>query len=511
MQTDESARVRVIILSCAALWVLALFIFMRRFMLDDAYIGFTYLKHLLGGQGFVFNLGERIEGITNAGWLLFLIPASSLLPIPIAAKFCSLALVGVTLFFTYRLTGKLRSSEESPSGTETVLVTATSFEFIFFSFSGMETALLAAMLCFALWLSTNGRHPGAAAVLALAFSVRPETILIAPLWLLFSLLTRSIGKKTIARATAWYVGIVALTEVVRLLYYAAPLPNTFTAKSTTLTELLPRIVKLPLHLSRIHNIAQPFASLIAVAMMGFGAWKPAPSADRSGRFLALSIIAAGLAFAVYAPEDWTGLGRYFAPYLPVAVMLLLSGAGTLLNLVSISPKARRTILTGAVAAFTFSGVYDAAFSLQPAVQGRYPWYVMSSEKLVPAAQWIKNNTPPDSRIATRRIGCLSYYGNRTIFDCIFGLTDRDVARLIAEHGQPFVLPTHEALSELWRIRKPDYLIEDTNIIQELSRPFMDSTFSVHGMVYTPVKKFPINYKTDWILCKRTDGPFSGPR
>ena len=56
----------------------------RRYFMDDAFIGFRYLNNLLSGRGLVFNPGERVEGITNLGWVLALAPLASIPTIPAA-------------------------------------------------------------------------------------------------------------------------------------------------------------------------------------------------------------------------------------------------------------------------------------------------------------------------------------------------------------------------------------------------------------------------------------------
>ena len=38
-----------------------------------------------------------------------------------------------------------------------------------------------------------------------------------------------------------------------------------------------------------------------------------------------AVCSTGLMFAVYSPPDWTALPRYFAPYLPAALILLWAG------------------------------------------------------------------------------------------------------------------------------------------------------------------------------------------
>ena len=42
----------------------------NRWVCDDAFITFRYVQNLLGGNGLVYNVGERVEGYTHFLWLL---------------------------------------------------------------------------------------------------------------------------------------------------------------------------------------------------------------------------------------------------------------------------------------------------------------------------------------------------------------------------------------------------------------------------------------------------------
>jgi len=43
------------------------------FLQDDAFISYRYVQNFLNGDGLVFNIGERVEGFTNFGWIVYLI------------------------------------------------------------------------------------------------------------------------------------------------------------------------------------------------------------------------------------------------------------------------------------------------------------------------------------------------------------------------------------------------------------------------------------------------------
>ncbi|HEU4929482.1 MAG TPA: hypothetical protein VFU38_06595, partial [Candidatus Krumholzibacteria bacterium] len=46
--------------------------FRRRWMTDDAFISFRYAENLVSGNGLVFNIGERVEGMSNFLWTLWI-------------------------------------------------------------------------------------------------------------------------------------------------------------------------------------------------------------------------------------------------------------------------------------------------------------------------------------------------------------------------------------------------------------------------------------------------------
>ena len=75
----------------------------RSYFVDDAYIGFRYVDNLVAGKGFVFNPPERLEGVTNIGWLAFLAPWSLLGEVSVVAKIVSIALVCATCIGSARM------------------------------------------------------------------------------------------------------------------------------------------------------------------------------------------------------------------------------------------------------------------------------------------------------------------------------------------------------------------------------------------------------------------------
>src|SRR3972149_4105332 len=84
----------------ALFWLAAVAWLTRRWVMDDAYIGFHYLDNFLAGRGLTFNPGERIEGITNIGWIMLLAPFAYFFKVTTAAKVLGLALAALTVLLT---------------------------------------------------------------------------------------------------------------------------------------------------------------------------------------------------------------------------------------------------------------------------------------------------------------------------------------------------------------------------------------------------------------------------
>src|SRR4029078_13424768 len=161
----------------------------------------------------------------------------------------------------------------------------------------------------------------------------------------------------------------------------------------------------------------PVAGLLGLGLILLGDLRLRRNRPQSAEMLG-AILARGLLFAFYAHQDWTLSTRYFAPYLPAALLLLWIGALDLANRLwpaRLAPVA----LFGAVLLCLQGLTLGARLSAMDA----YPGYVMTSRALIAPANAIARLVPEDDTIATRRIGALAFVSGRRVFDYIYGLTD----------------------------------------------------------------------------------------
>lgn len=474
----------------------------------------------------MFNPGEAVEGITNLGWVLAVAGVGWLAPVslPAVAKGLGLACLAAALLL---LVAAHRRLAAEASGWELallpVLVVAQP-ETLYFSIAGMETGL-AALLLVGLLGCVVAERPrlGAAAVVAgILYTVRPETVVLFPAFLV---LGATLGRLSLddaahrrfvlgtIQAVGLYAALVLAVTVFRLETFGEPLPNTYLAKGPGPTsELLERARDLLL--GRNPHAPLPFGGPLFLVAGGYGAltlWRRRPLPA----LLLAAAAGTGLAFAVYARADWTGTGRYFAPYAPLAALLLVRGlfAGA-----RRLPRLRRGTATALAAGLALLlvawGLFRTREHLGPAARGEYPGFVLTSETLEAPARWIGRRLPEDTTIAARRIGALAYFADRPVLDYAWGLTDPRVARRVARENRVFESPADPALADLWRDAAPDCLLEDTEVIGPLREaPARPGPLTVHGLRYEEVRRFELGAgAATWVLaCRGSQGLSAGTR
>jgi hypothetical protein len=117
-------------------------------LIDDSYIFLRYARHVVQGVGPVFNVGERVEGYTSPLWLASLVPLFTLSAEPSTLAMCLSALLGFgCVLLVWR------------RSVWNALLLATQPAFVFWSWSGMETALAAILLRGAFVALDHGERP----------------------------------------------------------------------------------------------------------------------------------------------------------------------------------------------------------------------------------------------------------------------------------------------------------------------------------------------------------------
>ncbi len=148
--------------------------------IDDAYITFRYARNLLAGQGFVYNLGERVQGTTTPLYTLLMVAEKGILKdagLPALALVTN-ALADAVSVGVLAWLGK-RARGAPWLGLAAGLLWAISPMSVTFAIGGMETSVYILLLLLTLASYAGGRSRWSAFCCALATLTRPDALLLA--------------------------------------------------------------------------------------------------------------------------------------------------------------------------------------------------------------------------------------------------------------------------------------------------------------------------------------------
>lgn len=399
----------------------------RGSLIDDAYIVFRYADNLIAGHGPVFNPGERVEGFTSPLWLLLLATGRGL-----GASYESSAANLGTLFALAALLPVWALAREiAPPRAAIVapLLLAMHPGFAMWAVHGLETSLFVFLVAAAAWTASLAwrdgpeerapRAPLVAGLLAgLAFWTRPEGALLG-VALAAAFWSRA-KRREAAVALAAFAALALPLEAARLLYYGAPFPNTFYAKSGGGPGRL------------WFGLSYAKTFVLSHLLVVVGCLMASPEIVRGGvrRWAPLLVPwsgAFGAAWAVYVV--WVGGDafpgyRFWLPVLPFAGVLIARWLGA----------QRRFVATSAL---VIAGV--TGFAAVPDVRIEHVTGREFTGKMAAVGRWLSVHAPPGATIAVNYVGAVPYFSGLRTIDML-GLTDPEIARTPI-HGR-FRFPGH---------------------------------------------------------------------
>ncbi len=202
-----------------------------QFTQDDAFISYRYVANFLNGHGLVYNIGERIEGFTNFGWVILLSSLGSVgIDYIATSKFIGFILGGGILVLTFMIARLVFQSRFTWLAILPLIVIAFNRSLAYWASAGLETSAFGFLSLLSLYYYLR-RSRLLVASLFLAVWIRPEGALIAALLIV----TEALVEKQIPRFSLRCSLIALLLSmpyvIFKLGYYGSILPLPFHAKT----------------------------------------------------------------------------------------------------------------------------------------------------------------------------------------------------------------------------------------------------------------------------------------
>jgi hypothetical protein len=403
---------------------------------DDAYISYRYAQNFAAGDGLVFNPGRPpVEGYSNFLWTLALAGGARLgLDIVVSAKTLGAALAALALAGTARLL--TFCGYRNKTVWIACLWLATSGSYAMWSISGMESALVAALLVLSLLLLTQeeqrGRGFASGFTLALLALSRAE----GAIFFAAALAVRGWNHlQGSSKRTLLYDGVWALAFLVpvgahlawRAGYYGAWLPNSVSAKSGG--AFLYHAMRGAYYLFQFMGGA---GALLVLLVLLAGLLKPRQPLVRHG----LAGTAAYIGLITLAGGDWMPQFRFFAPLMPWLCALGSVGLAALVNRWP-AGRPRAGLALQAITALLVAGLLAGGSIQSQEIDRTARKFVAASPGNHLRAGWLREHTHPGDVVALLDVGILGFETDLTVID-MAGLNDAHIAHL--EPRFP-VLPT----------------------------------------------------------------------
>jgi hypothetical protein len=293
---------------------------------DDAFIMYRYAENLAHGNGFVFNAGEHVQGVSGPLYTLILSALASLfgtVTIPLLSKVLSVLADAITLALL------LRSMEGlQPAGMYASAVLFALYpKVVMIGISGMESSLVLMFIVLSYYSLTHERTPFAMFMLGLLLLARPDNVL----WLLaLGGVLWQRGQKVswtdmalvVLPPLAWYMFAA--------LYFGNPVPHAIVAKRVSWQHMFPvfdplRVLLGYFPFQGLHNTA-PLARVLLVVVFLLPVVGTLRIVMRRRSPLVVFplyfvVHALAFSFARVLMADWYYLSGYLAYFICVGVVL----------------------------------------------------------------------------------------------------------------------------------------------------------------------------------------------
>ncbi len=437
-----------------------------RFVIDDAFISFRYARNLLDGHGLVFNPGIPVEGYSNLLWVLLSSVGMKLgLDALLWARIMGTVAMAGALLLIPRQVRTLEPDHRTATWLAPLAI-ALCGPVACWMLAGLETPLFTLLTLIA-WRAATSRQPFSAGITGLALALtRPDGPLLAVAFLVWSLLPKRLphvehpptdtsedtSSSPRARWQCWLGPMIFLVGVAchllwRHAYYGEWLPNTYFAKTGDLLGQLK--TGFPYGADFLRSYIAPLA--------GIGIWAVATGGGRLRRNtelnLTLLVCLIWFGYTIAVGGDMLGMFRFYAPILPLLIVVAVATFGRLVNTVD-QARGGRPVL--------WASIMLGIFLLMPSTIGKERRLITAHMSQANLGGWLlvgdalAQQLPPGATIALGPAGYIPYKTGLKCYD-LYGITDRHIAHRKMAFRQGYA--GHEKHDGDYIIsQRPDYIL-----------------------------------------------------
>jgi len=412
---------------------------LRGHELDDGLIYARYIQNLISGNGFVYNQGEFINGLTSPLFAYLAVMPSFLFG---DARYGTmlisvLAAVG-TIIIVYRMTALIIDNRQI-AAISTLFAAGNGMTYINL---GMEASLFTFMIGLCLYLYFKDRFFLLGICVGLAILTRPEAVFLVPAMALNTLFFKRMWPSWSCYALPGLLIFIQL--VFNSIYYDALLPSSGIAKISQgatghwgYSSFLFNLPTLFWYGFGLPGQMQVFGThVVPILLMILAAFSFLLVQAR--QYLLISVTFLGLYTGFFAvlniPSQWW----YYAIYFTIFSTWLVLGIYWIY--VQCKTEHLQAFRISCVGLFGLILIWQLTINLF--VHGK-----TVREDYRQFGEWIAENTPTDASIALAEIGTVGWYSQRRIID-ILGLVTSGNADFVAVGDYHSWLESHP----------PDYIL-----------------------------------------------------
>lgn len=414
----------------------------KGFRVDDALIYYRYIENFINGDGLVYNIGEKFNGLTSPLYIYISIGISSLTRETVTSQlvFNGALLTGTSIVAV--LIFKKLGMENAGFIFSLILITSKYFYFVF----GMETNMFIFFAMLSIYFYVNKSFLALSISGALLLMTRGEGIFLLAT-LMYFILKEDRNKLKYYYLIPFAAAFISLIAI-NYLYYNQIFPHTLTAKIAQGKSGLwgPNSFLLGAEYLKIMFNSQPFYILFLVIALMIGI-----IFSYRKRIIIIFCFYSFLITIFYTALNIPNYHWYYSPIFLAFYAVISFGIIKLASVIDFSSHKIRSVLiiiTFMYAAITHLETVRLLRNERPNVNYTF------------IGEWFRYNTPPETKIAAVEIGHIGWYSKRYIID-ILGLTNPFNADFVGRRE----------FDKWFEFYKPDYIIiHDPSWAHEQSVP-----------------------------------------